>query len=116
MYESRSMPLLSRAEFAKRFARSVAIAAAIIAFSLAMGSAGYHYYGQLPWIDALLNASMILTGMGPVNEMRTTAAKLFATFYAIYSGTAFLTTIAVVIAPLVHRFLHRFHVDEEDLK
>jgi hypothetical protein len=89
---------------------------AIIAFSLAMGSAGYHYYGELPWIDALLNASMILTGMGPVNEMRTTAAKLFATFYALYSGTVFLTTIAVVIAPLVHRFLHRYHVDDEDLK
>lgn len=115
MFESKTQPLLSPVEFARRMARSIAVAAAIIAFSLGMGSAGYHYFGQLSWIDALLNAAMILTGMGPVNYLETTSAKLFATFYALYSGTAFLTTIAVVIAPLVHRFLHNFHVDEGDL-
>jgi hypothetical protein len=115
IFESKSQPLLPAAEFARRMARSIAIAAAIIAFSLGMGSAGYHYFGELAWVDALLNAAMILTGMGPVDAMSTTAAKLFATFYALYSGTAFLTTIAVVIAPLVHRFLHNFHVDDGDM-
>ena len=71
-------------------------------------------YFNLGWIDALLNASMILTGMGPVNEAQTNGAKLFASFYAIYSGVAFLTCVAVLFGPVLHRFLHRFHLDIED--
>ena len=86
-----------------------------MAVSLLFGSAGYYYFGKLPWIDALLNAAMILTGMGPVNRMTTLGGKLFATFYALYSGVAFLTMMSVVLAPLVHRMLHKFHLDEEDL-
>jgi hypothetical protein len=68
----------------------------------------------LPWIDALLNASMILAGMGPVDPVQSTAAKLFATFYALYSGIAFLTMIAILMAPLLHRFLHKFHLEMKD--
>jgi hypothetical protein len=92
-------------------ARSGVVVAGIIAFSLFLGSAGYHYFAGLTWIDALLNASMILTGMGPVDPLKTTSAKLFATFYSLYSGVAFLTMMAVLVAPLLHRFLHTFHLD-----
>ena len=98
-------------------ARSAAVVAGIITFSLFVGSAGYHYLGGLPWIDSLLNASMILTGMGPVDPLKTASAKLFATFYALYSGVAFLTIMAVLMAPLLHRLLHNFHMEisEKDL-
>ena len=111
MYEHKSQPLLPRQKFYHRMARSVAIVAGIVAFSLFMGSAGYHYLDALPWIDALLNASMILAGMGPVDPVKSTAAKLFATSYALYSGIAFLTMIAILMAPLLHRFLHEFHLE-----
>ena len=106
--------LPSRAELAKRLARNFAIAAVLVAGSLAIGVIGYHATAGLPWIDALLNASMILTGMGPVDPLQTTTAKLFASAYAIFSGVAFLTIVAVMMAPLVHRFLHRFHLELED--
>ena len=79
--------------------------------SLALGVLGYHLIAGLSWIDAVVNAAMILTGMGPVNEMTTVGAKLFASFYALFSGVAFLTIVAVLLAPAVHRFLHRFHLD-----
>lgn len=92
-------------------AKSVGVVATIVAFSLFIGSAGYHYLGNQPWIDALLNASMILSGMGPVDPLTTTAAKLFATFYALYSGVAFLSIVAILMAPLLHRFLHKFHLE-----
>lgn len=82
-----------------------------MAGSLALGVLGYHALAGLSWLDALVNASMILTGMGPVNEMTTVGAKLFASFYALFSGVAFLTIVAVLLAPAVHRFLHRFHLD-----
>jgi hypothetical protein len=111
MFEPKSKPLLPRRQFYGRMARSVAAVAGIVGFSLLLGSAGYHGFGGVPWIDALLNASMILTGMGPVDPMKTVAAKLFATFYALYSGIAFLTIVAVLMAPLFHRFLHKFHLE-----
>src|SRR3954463_13599021 len=116
MFESRTDPLLPRARFLARLGRSFGIALLIAAFSLLFGGAGYHYFGQLPWIDAVLNASMILGGMGPVDPMRSTAGKLFATFYALYSGIAFLTMMAVVLAPVIHRLMHRFHLEEGDGK
>jgi hypothetical protein len=80
---------------------------------LGIGVLGYHYINDLPWMDALLNASMILTGMGPIDAMKTDAAKLFASFYSIFSGVVFLSTVAVFLAPIAHRFLHKLHVDEE---
>ena len=114
MFESRTDALLPRAEFLARFGRSVAIALLIVGFSLLLGGAGYHYLGQLPWIDAVLNASMILGGMGPVDPIPSTEGKLFATFYALYSGIAFLTMMAVLLAPVVHRMLHKFHLEVGD--
>ena len=111
MFEHKSKPLLPRKAFCARFAWSVAATAGIVVFSLFMGSAGYHYLGDLPWIDALLNASMILAGMGPVDPIHSSAAKLFASFYALYSGIAFLTMVALLMAPLLHRFLHKFHLE-----
>ena len=82
--------------------------------SLMIGVFGYHYYCNLSYTDSLLNASMILTGMGPVNAMTTQAAKLFASFYALFSGIAFLTIMSIVLAPAVHRFFHRFHLELEE--
>ena len=94
---------------------------ALIIFSLGIGIGGYHFLGNLRWVDSLLNASMILAGMGPVDNLKSDAAKIFASFYAIYSGVSFLTVVAVLFAPIYHRFLHRFHLyisqkeeDEED--
>lgn len=114
MFEHKTAPLLPRSAFLWRLWNSIAVTILIVAVSLIFGSVGYHYFGQLPWVDALLNASMILTGMGPVDQMRETPGKLFAAFYALYSGIAFLTMMAVILAPLVHRLLHRFHLDDDD--
>jgi len=114
MFEHRRQPLLSTREFALRLLRCCGLAAVVVAFSLGLGSVGYHYLGDLPWIDALLNSAMILTGMGPVDRITTTSGKLFATFYALYSGIAFLTMMAVLLAPIVHRFMHRLHADVEE--
>jgi len=114
MFEHHRKPLLSRAAFAARLARSSAVASLLIAGSLGIGVVGYHLCAGLDWIDALLNASMILTGMGPVDPLKTTGAKLFASAYALFSGVAFLTVVGVLMAPVVHRFLHRFHVELAD--
>jgi hypothetical protein len=104
-------PLPSRTHFALRLLQNFGIAATIVAASLLLGSWGYHYFGDLPWVDSLLNASMILTGMGPVDTMKTNGAKLFATFYALYSGVIFLSVMAIILTPIVHRWLHKFHLD-----
>jgi hypothetical protein len=103
--------LLSRAEFFQRLLVSTFFGAAFIGLSLAGGAWGYHVFAGLRWVDAWLNAAMILTGMGPVSSLETDAAKIFATVYALYSGVAFLTSVAVIFSPFVHRFLHKFHLD-----
>ncbi len=113
MYESRYKPLISRRAFAHRAARSVAASLALVAFALAVGTLGYHSIAQLSWIDSFENASMILTGMGPVSPMPTDGAKLFASFYALFSGIAFLGMVTLMMAPIVHRFLHRLHLEDE---
>ena len=113
MFESKTDALLPRAAFYWRILRNFGFTLLIVAFSLLLGSVGYHHFGDLPWIDALLNASMILTGMGPVDPMRSTAGKLFATFYSLYSGVAFLSMAAILTAPLIHRLLHKFHLEED---
>jgi len=94
--------------------KSGLFAFSIVVFSLGIGVAGYCFFFNLRWIDGLLNASMILAGMGPVDPAPNDAAKLFASFYAIYSGVAFLTSVAVLFGPIFHRFLHRFHLDMEE--
>src|SRR5437868_424081 len=109
MFEKKHEPLLPRPRFAARMLISFGVSMLIIAGSLALGAAGYHTFGNLGWLDALYNASMILTGMGPVDKMESDAAKWFGTFYALYSGVAFLTIMAVLAAPIFHRILHAFH-------
>lgn len=111
MYEHRSQPLLGRKAFVRRVARNALAAGAILAGSLALGVVGYRVTGGLDWIDALLNASMILGGMGPVNALHGTSAKLFASAYALYAGIVFILTTGILGAPFVHRFLHRFHLE-----
>ncbi|HEV8336660.1 MAG TPA: hypothetical protein VGR67_09605 [Candidatus Polarisedimenticolia bacterium] len=103
--------LLPRDVFLRRVFRSVLLSAGLISGSLGIGVLGYHFCADLAWMDALLNASMILTGMGPVDPLRTAGAKLFASAYALFSGVAFLSIVAVLMAPVVHRFLHRFHLE-----
>jgi hypothetical protein len=92
---------------------SFSIAVAVIAIALGIGVLGYHHFAGLPWIDSLLNASMILTGMGPIDPMRSDAAKLFASLYALFSGVVFLTAVALLLSPIFHRLLHHFHLDDE---
>ena len=115
MYEQRSESLAPTGVFARRLLINALIAAGILFFSLGMGMLGYHFIEKLPWLDALLNASMILGGMGPVDAIKTDAGKLFASFYALFSGMIFLVAVGVLIAPVVHRFLHSFHVVPDDV-
>ena len=110
MFEKRNEGLLPRRTYALRLARSAAAAAAIVMASLGLGVLGYHHFEHLSWLDALLNASMILSSMGPVTAPQTDAGKWFASVYALFSGVAFITTIGVLFAPVVHRLLHRFHL------
>ena len=107
---SRHRPLPSRRLFFVHVARNSLIGAGLLACSLVLGMAGYHNFEGQSWLDAFLNASMILAGMGPVGELHTNAGKLFAGCYAIFSGVVFLTTAAVLMAPVVHRFLHKMHL------
>ena len=114
MYEHRTEPLLPRSRYLLRMLWHSLVALGIIAFSLFIGVAGYHFIAGLPWVDSLLNASMILGGMGPVNELRTDSGKVFASFYALFSGAVFLVIVGIIIAPVAHRILHRLHLEPGD--
>lgn len=111
IYERKDAPLVDRKTFARRVLKNFVISSPIIAASLFLGILGYHFIGDLGWIDALLNSSMILTAMGPVDKMTTESGKLFASFYALFSGIAFLGTIGIFLAPILHRFMHKFHLE-----
>jgi hypothetical protein len=113
MFERRTQPLLPRPKFYRRLARSVTVGLILIGASLAVGMLGYHGFEHLTWTDAFLNAAMILSGMGPVAELHSRGAKIFAGCYAIYSGIALISTVAVIFAPVIHRLTHRFHVEQE---
>lgn len=113
MFEHRSEQLASQSVFARRMLRYGLVTTGIILFSLGIGMAGYHYLESLSWIDSLLNASMILGGMGPVSPLQTNAGKIFASFYALYSGIVLLASVGVLAAPVFHRLLHRFHLEIE---
>ena len=115
MFEHRRQTLLPRRLFYARLRRSAALGFAIILSSLSIGMAGYHFLEKLSWLDSFLNASMILSGMGPVAPIQTSAGKLFAGCYALFSGLAFLSSIAVVFAPIFHRFLHKFHLEARQM-
>jgi hypothetical protein len=110
VFERRVDPLLPVEQFVWRVVRASSLAVGLIGFSLGIGMIGYHFTAGLSWLDAFLNASMILTGMGPVDQLTTAGAKVFAGCYALFSGVVFLSTIAVLAAPIAHRLLHRFHV------
>lgn len=113
-FENKSKPLLSFNKFIQRVTLYFLFSLMLIVFSLGVGTFGYHIFAEISWIDSFYNASMILTGMGPVNEMITVKAKLFSSFYALFSGIAFLSTVAVIFAPIAHRLLHILHVDENE--
>ncbi len=113
MFENRKLPLLSLAEFFKRVSFHFLVATLLIAVALGIGVIGYHILAGLDWVDSLLNASMILGGMGPVDPLKTPGAKIFASLYALFSGLMFIGVASLVIAPFAHRILHKFHIDEE---
>ena len=114
MLEHRRQPLLTRVEFLWRMLRSAGLAVGIVAAAWALGAVGYHGFEGLPWLDAFLNAAMILSGMGPVDQLHTTGGKLFASIYALLSGFLFLTVAGILFAPMLHRMMHRFHLDAEE--
>jgi hypothetical protein len=103
-----------RRTLVRRLRRSAAFVGGLILAALAIGATGYHLFAGLPWLDAALNAAMILTGMGPVNPVTTPAAKMFAIVYALFSGVFFLTMVAVLLAPGVQHLLHRFHLELDE--
>jgi hypothetical protein len=111
MYETRHQPPLAKANFARRIGMHLALAASVLAFSLGIGMVGYAAFEHLPWLDAFLNAAMLLGGMGPVDAPKTPAGKLFAGCFALYAGLVFIVTAALMFTPVLHRLLHRFHWD-----
>ena len=113
MYEHHKQPLANRKTFARRLMNNAVIALVILIVSLSIGMIGYHFFENLSWIDSLLNASMLLGGMGPVNPLKTDAGKIFASFYALYSGVVLLASVGILVAPIFHRFLHHFHLADE---
>jgi hypothetical protein len=103
-----------KTHFYSNLLKSIALGTSFLMISLLIGVVGYHHYFNITWLDSLLNASMILTGMGPVDRAMSNGAKWFSSLYAIYSGVAFLTSVAVILSPIVHRFLHKFKLDVEE--
>lgn len=113
-FEHKKQKLIPFTHFVLRLSRYGIFAFVLISFSLLIGMLGYHFIGCINWLDSFHMSSMILTGMGPVVEMKTDAAKLFSSFYALYSGVAFLSITAVFFAPIVHRILHYLHIEDNN--
>jgi hypothetical protein len=111
MFEHRKQALISKKDFAERLGRFAGLAFLLMAGSWFIGILGFHFFEGMSWIDAVLNAAMILSGMGPVNDLLTFGGKLFASLYAIFCGVIFLVAVAVLLAPVVHRLLHKFHIE-----
>ncbi len=112
MYEHYKQPMANQRIFMQRLAFNGIASLILLFFSLGIGMLGYHFLESLSWIDSLLNASMILGGMGPVAPLQTVAGKLFASFYALYSGVILLASVGILVTPIFHRFLHHFHLAE----
>lgn len=112
--ENRRQQVTPLPKFLFRLGRYAIFALGLIVFSVLLGTIGYHQFGETSWLDSFHMACMILTGMGPVMTMTTPAAKLFSSFYALYSGVAFLSITAVFFAPIIHRLLHILHVEQDD--
>ena len=116
MFERKHQKLASKLVFVRRMAASVLMAGLLISVALFIGILGYRYIAGFEWIDSLLEASMILGGMGPINPLATTGAKMFASGYALFSGLVFIAIMGIILAPATHRMLHKFHIDEDDLR
>ena len=116
MFERKHEKLAPLSVFVKRMAASLLMAGILIAVALLIGIAGYHWIAGFNWVDSLLEASMILGGMGPVNPLTGTAEKIFASAYALFSGLVFIAILGIVLAPVTHRMLHKFQIDEKDLQ
>lgn len=112
MFEHHTDPLLPRSRFLLRAAWFLLLSAALVGTALGVGVVGYHHFGGLSWIDSLLDASMILGGMGPVDPIPSHAGKLFASFYALFSGLLFIGAMSLVLTPFVHRLMHKLHIEE----
>lgn len=112
MYEHKSQPLASKKKYYRRVLNNFVVAILVLVVCLLIGIAGYHYTADIPWLDSLHNASMILSGMGPVVEIKTEAGKWFSSFYALFSGVAFITNIGFILAPTIHRLFHRLHLED----
>jgi hypothetical protein len=112
--EAKTQPLLPTSRFLQRFLVNFCAASLLIGFSLLLGMGGYAYFEKMEWVDAFANAAMILSGMGPLGELHTRAGKIFAGCYALYSGLLLILVTGIVLAPIVHRFLHRFHLEEQE--
>jgi hypothetical protein len=115
-YESRKQPLAPLTIFYRRILKNILIATGILAFCLLVGIFGYHYIADAAWIDAIHNASMILSGMGPVIDIKSVSGKLFSSAYALFSGVTFITNIGFILTPVVHRLLHKLHVEDGNSK
>jgi hypothetical protein len=113
MYEHRKQPVVSRTTFYQRILKHILVALVLMTFCLALGVAGYHFTAGLSWLDSLHNASMILSGMGLVDPVKTESGKLFSSFYSLFSGVAFITNIGIILAPAMHRIFHRLHWEED---
>jgi hypothetical protein len=111
MFEHRHEPLLPRRDYYRRLGQHALLGLGFLTVGLLVGMCGYHFLEDQSWLNAFANAAMILSGMGPLDPIKTAAGRLFAGFYAIVSGVAFLTTVGVLLAPVVHRALHRFHLE-----
>lgn len=112
MYEHRKQPLASTATFYQRILKNILIASFIMFICLLIGITGYHYFAKAQWIDALHNASMILSGMGPVIEIQSASGKIFSSAYALFSGVIFITNFGIILAPAMHRLFHRLHIED----
>jgi hypothetical protein len=113
-FEHRSKPLLPRSEFIKRMIFFALLSTGSVMFSLLMGIAGYRMFENFSWVDAFVNAAMLMGGMGPVNELHTDAGKIFAGVYSMYCGLVFIIAVSFLIAPVFHRFLHKFHLEMDE--
>ena len=113
MFEHRKSKLLPRRAFYALLTRSLAVGVAVLSVALGIGMLGYHHFERFSWVDSFANAAMILSGMGPLTPLQTNGGKIFAGFYSLFSGLVFITTAGIILAPVAHRFLHKFHLESE---
>jgi hypothetical protein len=113
-FEHKSKPLLSRSQFIKRMTFFALLSSGFMAFSLFMGMLGYRVFENFSWVDSFVNAAMLMGGMGPVSELHTEAGKIFAGVYSLYCGLVFIIAVGFLVAPVFHRFLHKFHLEMDE--